>query len=63
MRTTQEPLPLEIAAGEWHLDAHTKEIGRRGLADARAALAEAARRVEEREARRRAAGQHGAAAA
>jgi len=54
---TQERLPLagvtevgadEAAAadvGAWRLDDHTREVGRRGLAEARAALAEAARRA------------------
>jgi hypothetical protein len=53
MRTKQDRLPLEIGPGDWRLDEHTKEIGRRGLAEARAALAEASRRVEQREAQRR----------
>ncbi|GAC1318301.1 MAG: hypothetical protein NVSMB12_17000 [Acidimicrobiales bacterium] len=59
--TTQERLPLagvengvehgvEDGAG-WRLDERTREVGRRGLAEARAALAEAARRAAAREAR------------
>jgi len=49
--TTQERLPLPGAApAEWRLDEHTREVGRRGLAEARAALAEAARRAAVREA-------------
>ena len=30
---------------DWRLDEHTKEVGRQGLADARAALANARKRV------------------
>ncbi|GAC1363761.1 MAG: hypothetical protein NVSMB4_19940 [Acidimicrobiales bacterium] len=55
--TTQERLPLadlsvaegttdEADRGTWRLDDRTREIGRRGLADARAALAAAAARAE-----------------
>jgi hypothetical protein len=53
MHTAQEPLPLEIrteAQAEWRVDAQTREIGRRGLVEARAALAEARRRALLREA-------------
>ena len=49
--TTQERLPLigvDDGTG-WRLDERTREVGRRGLAEARAALAEAARRAAERE--------------
>jgi len=42
--TSQDKLPLSAVADEWRIDASTREIGRRGLAEARAALAEAARR-------------------
>lgn len=50
--TTQERLPLAGVdeSVTWRLDNHTREVGRRGLEQARAALAEAARRVAEREA-------------
>ena len=50
--TTQERLPLagvDDIAG-WRLDERTREVGRRGLAEARAALAEASRRAAAREA-------------
>ena len=47
--TTQQRLPFGKGAEEWQLDERTREVGRRGLADARAALAEAARRAEERQ--------------
>ena len=52
MTVTQVPLPLEHldAADGWRLDDHTREAGRRGLAQARAALAEAGRRAARREA-------------
>jgi hypothetical protein len=55
MKPTQQHLPLDGTgrSAEWRLDARTREVGRRGLADARAALAEAARRSAKREARRR----------
>ena len=53
MQTTQQPLPIEIGTEEWHLDERTREIGRRGLAEARAALAEATRRAAERDRLRR----------
>lgn len=50
-RTTQERLPLAGVddPGAWRLDERTREVGRRGLAEARAALAEAARRAAARE--------------
>jgi hypothetical protein len=51
MTNTQPRLPIGIA-DEWRLDEQTKEIGRRGVALARVALAEAARRAAEREAAR-----------
>lgn len=35
---------LDADTSDWKLDDHTREIGRRGLAQARAALAEAVRR-------------------
>lgn len=55
--TTQERLPLADLAlaeeppngvdrGGWRLDDRTREIGRRGLADARAALAAAEARAQ-----------------
>jgi hypothetical protein len=52
MIVTQPPLPLEALkdAADWRLDERTREVGRRGLADARAALAQARRRAERREA-------------
>ena len=46
--STQESLP-GLAADEWRVDDRTREIGRQGLAEARAALAAARRRAEERE--------------
>jgi hypothetical protein len=49
---TQTHLPLADNGAEWKLDDRTREIGRRGLAEARAALAEAARRAAAREAAR-----------
>jgi hypothetical protein len=54
VQTTQDRLPLEgaDAAPEWRLDEHTREVGRRGLAEARAALTAAARRVAAREVER-----------
>lgn len=51
--SVQECLPLGMEADEWRLDDRTREIGRQGLADARAALEQAARRAEQREAERR----------
>ena len=51
MVVTQPPLPLEALKDcEWRVDERTREVGRRGLADARAALAEARRRADRREA-------------
>ena len=49
----QQTLPLRLVgeegrAEDWHIDDQTREVGRRGLAAARAALAAAARRSEER---------------
>jgi hypothetical protein len=52
MSRTQPPLPLGEPAPEWHLDPHTREIGRQALAEARALLAAAAARGAEREAAR-----------
>jgi hypothetical protein len=43
----QERLPL--TGDDWRLDDRTREVGRRGLAAARAALTAAAERAEERE--------------
>ena len=40
----QQPLPLRLVDDEWRLDPQTREIGRRGLAEARAALAAAVAR-------------------
>lgn len=37
-------LLIDDAKADWRLDERTKEVGRRGLADARRALAEAAAR-------------------
>jgi hypothetical protein len=36
---------LEQDDNDWHLDEHTRELGRRGVAAARRALIEAARRT------------------
>jgi hypothetical protein len=41
----QLPLPLRLVDDEWRIDEHTREVGRRGLAEARAALAAATRRA------------------
>jgi hypothetical protein len=41
----QQRLPLRLVADDWRLDEHTREVGRRGLAEARAALAAATRRA------------------
>lgn len=51
--TSQERLPLTIVGEDWRLDQRTRDVGRRGLAEARAALAAAARRAQEREAAHR----------
>lgn len=48
-RITQERLPLGLTADEWRLDERTREVGRQGLAAARAALQDATRRAEARE--------------
>jgi hypothetical protein len=37
---------LDAPADRWRLDDHTREVGRRGLIDARRALAEAAGRLQ-----------------
>ncbi len=56
---TQQHLPFLGADDEWRLDDQTREAGRRGVAEARAALAAAERRAaawrEERESAQRAA--------
>ena len=44
MTTTQLRL-IDDRADDWRLDEQTKKIGRKGLADARAALQEAMRRA------------------
>jgi len=36
---------LDAAAVDWRLDEHTRELGRQGVAEARLALREAARRA------------------
>jgi hypothetical protein len=42
-------LPLADAGGDdWRVDQRTREVGRRGLAEARAALAAATRRAQDR---------------
>ena len=40
----QRPAPAE-ARGDWHLDARTRELGRRGVEQARQALREAIRKA------------------
>ena len=52
MTALQVPLPLEDLDGAdaWRLDDRTREAGRRGLAQARAALAAAGQRAARREA-------------
>jgi hypothetical protein len=35
---------IEVTPDDWRLDEHTKEIGRKGIATARAALEQAVRR-------------------
>ena len=53
--TTEQPrLPLRLVDDDWRIDEPTRAAGRQGLADARAALAEAARRAEARLQARRA---------
>jgi len=49
-RTAQDPLPFASRDQTWQLDDEHRQAGRRGLADARAALAAATRRAQEREA-------------
>jgi len=44
----QVRLPLAGADNDWRVDQRTREVGRRGLAEARAALAAATRRAQER---------------
>jgi hypothetical protein len=51
MVINQPPLPLEaLSEADWRVDERTRDVGRRGLADARAALAEARRRADRRDA-------------
>jgi hypothetical protein len=40
----QLALGLEAAEDEWRLDEHTREVGRRGVAEARRVLAEVIKR-------------------
>ena len=47
-RLHQASLP-GLAVDEWRVDDQTREVGRRGLAEARAALDAARRRAEDRE--------------
>ena len=42
--TMQLVLHLEVPDDDWRLDEHTREAGRRGVAEARRALAEVMRR-------------------
>ena len=42
---TDQLVLIEATDVDWRLDEHTKEVGRRGIAEARKALAEAARRA------------------
>lgn len=42
---TSQLLLLDTRNGDWRLDERTIEVGRKGLADARAALRQAARRA------------------
>jgi len=47
--TPQQPsLPLRLVDDDWRIDEPTRAAGRRGLAEARAALAEATRRAKAR---------------
>ena len=48
-----EQLRLMNSSSKWQIDEHTKEVGRRGLAQARAALAQAQARCAERDERLR----------
>jgi hypothetical protein len=41
-------LPLADADDDWRVDQPTREVGRRGLAEAREALAAATRRAQDR---------------
>lgn len=52
--TEQLPLPEAPAPRQvvWHLDERTKQVGRRGVSRARAALAEASQRAAARETER-----------
>jgi hypothetical protein len=47
-RTTHRQLPLWTGGDDWRLDDRTREVGRRGVAEARAALAAAQRRAAAR---------------
>jgi len=42
---TRQLVLLDPAAVDWRLDEHTRQLGRQGVAEARRALAEAARRA------------------
>jgi len=41
----QQPLPFRLVDDDWRLDAHTRDVGRRGLAEARAALSAVVQRA------------------
>jgi hypothetical protein len=45
MTSASEPLPLDVPEPHWRLDERSRQIGRNGLAAARAALEQAARRA------------------
>jgi hypothetical protein len=45
-RPTPEAPPTERPPVDWRLDEHTREVGRRGVAEARRALAAAVERVD-----------------
>jgi hypothetical protein len=47
-RTAHRQLPLWTGGDDWRLDDRTREVGRRGVAEARAALEAARRRAEAR---------------
>ena len=47
-RTTHRQLPLWSGGDDWRIDERTREVGRRGVAEARAALEAARRRAEAR---------------
>ena len=44
---TQQLVLIEHSSVDWRLDEHTKALGRQGIADARRALEDAARRAAE----------------